>query len=304
MKEIFKITISLTAVCLVAAIILGVVYAKTEHARKENEAKIEQQTIRDLLGFGEGAGQKAPSDLRVYAVYRYVLTDAKGSNSLGYVLPIKEGGYVIAEIDLDGKPGKIYKIDADAAKLAERSTRDLAVKAALPPDVKAVYAQTLFIANLGDKRLGYVIPGVTQGFKTFIKLMVSLDPSFTVTGIAITESEEDPGLGAEIEQNYFKNQFAGKTLEILKELKVVKDPLPNDYLAALDPAVAAKRGLSKEQVKEIKEKHLKDDIYALTGATISSRAVTLGVKDTVRKFVYRIGILEDAIKKENLQVAF
>ena len=304
MKEIFKITISLTAVCLVAAIILGVVYAKTEHARKENEERIEQQTIRDLLGFKEGSGTKAPADLKVYAVYRYVLTDSKGRNSLGYLLPVKEGGYVLAEIDLDGKPGKTYKIEGDAAKLADRSARDAAVKAALPGDIRAVYAQTLFIANLGDKRLGYVIPGVTQGFKTFIKLMVSLDPSFTVTGIAITESEEDPGLGAEIEQNYFKNQFAGKTLDVLKELKVIKEPLPSDYLAALDPAVAAKRGLTKEQVKEIKEKHLKDDIYALTGATISSRAVTTGVKDTVRKFVYRIGILDDAIKKENLHVAF
>lgn len=289
---------------MVAAIILGVVYAKTEHARKENEERIEQQTIRDLLGFRKGAGKEAPAELKVYAVYRYVLTDAKGHNSLGYLMPLKEGGYVLAEIDLDGRPGKTCKIDADAAKLTDKTVRDAAVKSSLPGDVKSVYAQTLFIANLGDKRLGYVIPGVTQGFKTFIKLMVSLDPDLTVTGIAITESEEDPGLGAEIEQNYFKNQFAGKTLEVLKELKVVKEPLPSDYLAALDPAVAARRGLTKEQVKEIKEKHMKDDIYALTGATISSRAVTTGVKDTVRKFVYRIGILDDAIKKENLQVAF
>jgi len=304
MKEIFKITISLTVVCLVAAIILGVVYAKTEHARKENEERIEQQTIRELLGFRQESGKKAPVDLKIYAVYRYVLTDPKGVNTLGYLIPLKEGGYVLAEIDLDGKPGKTYKIDADAAKLSDRTARDAAVKAALPSSMKAVYAQALFVANLGEKRLGYVIPGVTQGFKTFVKLMVSLDPSFTVTGVAITESEEDPGLGAEIEHNYFKNQFAGKTLEILKELKVVKEPLPSDYLAALDPAVAARRGLSKEQVKEIKEKHLKDDIYALTGATISSRAVTTGVRDTVRKFVYRIGILDGAIKKENLHVAF
>ena len=80
-----------------------------------------------------------------------------------------------------------------------------------------------------------MIPGVTQGFKTFIKLMVSLDPKFTVTGIAITESEEDPGLGAEIEQNYFRNQFVGKSVDILKNLKVVKDPLPPEYLKVLEP---------------------------------------------------------------------
>ncbi|MDQ1237885.1 MAG: H+/Na+-translocating ferredoxin:NAD+ oxidoreductase subunit [Thermodesulfobacteriota bacterium] len=304
MKEIFKITISLTMVCVVAALILGAVYAKTEHVRKENEEKIQQQTIRDLLGFSGKGDNKAPENLRVYAVYRYVLSDSKGGILLGYLMPLKDKGFVLAEIDLEGKPGKTYLVEGDAVKLAERPARDAAVQAVLPKDVRAVYAQTLFIANLGDQRLGYVIPGVTQGFKTFIKMMVSLDPNFTVTGIAITESEEDPGLGAEIEQNYFRNQFRGKTVESLKDLKVVKEPLPDDYFMALDPMVAAKKGLSPEKISGIKEKHIKDDIYALTGATISSKAVTNGVKDTVRKFVYRLGILNDAIKKENMQVAF
>lgn len=304
MKEIFKITISLTMVCVAAALILGAVYAKTEHVRKENEEKIQQQTIRQLLGFGGEGGSKAPENLRVYAVYRYVLSDPKGGTRLAYLMPLKDKGFVLAEIDLEGKPGKTFAVEGDPAKLAERPVRDAAIQAVLPKDVRAVYAQTLFIANLGDQRLGYVVPGVTQGFKTFIKMMVSLDPNFTVTGIAITESEEDPGLGAEIEQNYFRNQFTGKTVEFLRDLKVVKDPLPDDYFQALDPLVAAKKGLSEEKIKEIKEKHIKDDIYALTGATISSRAVTNGVKDTVRKFVYRLGILNDAIKKENMQVAF
>ena len=178
------------------------------------------------------------------------------------------------------------------------------MKAALPKGYKATYASTVYIADLGDKRLGYVVPGVTQGFKTFIQLMVSLDPNFTVTGIAITESKEDPGLGAEIQQDFFRNQFVGKTQDVLKNLKVVKEPLPEDYVPALEPEKAKRLGLSPDKIKEIKEKHLKDDIYALTGATISSRAVTNGVKDTVRKFVYRIEILSDAVKQQNIQVAF
>jgi len=302
MKEIVKITFSLTIVCVMAAFILGAVYAKTEHIRKENEEKIEHETIEGLLGFGPG--KKAPDNLKIYPVYRYVINDAKGNPRLGYLMPMKEKGYLLAEIELSGKLRTVIPVEADASKLSERASRDSVVNSALPKDLKAVYAQALFIANLGDKRLGYVIPGVTQGFKTFIKLMVSLDPNLTVTGIAITESEEDPGLGAEIEQSYFKNQFAGKTQEVLKNLKVVKEPLPSDYFAVLDPPKAARQGLANDQIREIKEKHIKDDIYALTGATISSRAVTNGVKDTVRKFVYRLEILGDAIKKDNIQVAF
>jgi len=302
MKEIVKIVLSLTAVCVAAALILGAVFAKTEHIRKENEEKLREATIQSLLGYGTGV--QKPGDLKIFDVHRYVITDEKGTTVLGYLLPLKDKGFALVEIDLSGKPGKIMPVTADAAQLAERSSRDQVINGVLPKGSKAIYAETLSIANLGDKRLGYVVPGVTQGFKTFIKLMVSLSPDFTVTGIAITESEEDPGLGAEIQQDFFRNQFVGKTVEILKGLKVIKEPLPTDYLDVLEPAKAKKERLTKDQIHAVKEKHLKDDIYALTGATISSRAVTNGVRDTVRKFVYRLDILADALKQENVQVAF
>jgi len=302
MKEIFKITLSLTVVCVVASVILGAVFAKTEKVRKENKEKEEAEIVQSLLGYGHD--KKAPEDLKVYAVYRYVIKDAKGGTLLGYLLPLKEKGYVLAEIDLTGKPGKIYPVDADAAKVAERTTRDEAINAVLPQGAKATYAQTLYIADVGGKRLGYVVEGRTPGFKTFIELMVSLNPEFNLNGIAIVKHEEDPGLGAEIVQDYFKNQFKDKPLDVVKNLKVVKEPIPDDYLVFLEPAKRQKSGLSEDQLSEIKGKHLKDDIYALTGATISTRALTTGVVDTVRKFVYRIDILKDAIQKENIQVAF
>jgi Na+-translocating ferredoxin:NAD+ oxidoreductase subunit G len=302
MKEILKITASLTAVCVAAALILGMVFAKTEHARKEIEEGLKEQTIQSLLGFGEG--KKPPADLKIYPIYRYVVKDDKGQTVLAYLLPLKDKGQVFAEIDLEGKPGKVYPVAGDAVALADQAARDNAIQAAVPKGTVITYAQTLYIANLGDKRLGYVIPGVTQGFKTFIQLMVSLDPKFTVTGIEIVKSEEDPGLGDEIKQEFFKNQFDGKTVDILKGLKVVKEPLPEDYLPALDPAKAKAAGLTEDKVKQIKEKHLKDDIYALTGATISSRAVVNGVRDTAIKFVYRLGILSNAVKQQNISVAF
>lgn len=302
MKEIVKIVLSLTTVCVAAALILGAVFAKTDRLRKINEEKLREETIQSLLGYGPGV--KKPADLKIFDVQRYVITDDKGATVLGYMLPLKEKGFALAEIDLSGKPGKVIPVTADAAQAAERSSRDAAINAALPKGSKATYAETLSIANLGDKRLGYVVPGVTQGFKEAIKLMVSLDPNFNVTGMAIVDAKEDPGLGAEIQQEYFRNQFVGKTMELLKTLKVIKEPLPTDYLDVLEPAKAKQEGLTRDQIREIKQKHAKDDIYALTGATISSRAVTNGVKDTVRKVVYRLDILTRALKQENLQVAF
>ncbi len=56
--------------------------------------------------------------------------------------------------------------------------------------------------------------------------MVSLAPDFTVTGVAILEMKEDPGLGDGIKKDYFRNQFVGKTQDLLKNLKVVKEPAP------------------------------------------------------------------------------
>lgn len=300
MKDIFKITISLTGVCIAAAIILGIVFTQTEAARKHIEEKRKEETIQGLLGYG--GGKKAPADLKVTGVHRYVLTDSKAGTQLGYVLPTEGGKFVMVRVDLSGKPLKTIPIAASPQEMADEGARNVAVKKAMPDGIKADYAETFYVAELGDKRLGYVLPGITQGFKTFVKMMVSLNPDFTVTGVAITESEEDPGLGAEIEQNYFRNQFVGKTLEMLKTLKVIKKPLPQDYVQVLEPARAAK--LSSEKVKEIKEEHVKDDIYALTGATISSRAVTRGVKSTVKKFVYRFYILTKAVEQENVRVAF
>jgi Na+-translocating ferredoxin:NAD+ oxidoreductase subunit G len=302
MKDTIKITASLTGVCILAALILGAVFAKTDHARKENEERMKEETIHSLLRFGEDA--KGSADLKVYSVHRYVVRDEKGTMSLAYLVPEKDKGFALVGVDLSGKAGKVVPVPGDAAVMAEEATRNRAVEGVLPKGSKATYADTTYVANVGDKRLGYVVPGVTQGFKTFVKYMVSLDPKFTLMGVAITESEEDPGLGAEIQKNYFRNQFVGKSLDVLKELKVVKEPLPPDYLPVLEPAKAKLAGLTPDQIREIKAKHIKDDIYALTGATISSNAVTNGVKSTVKKFVYRLGILDEAIKQENVKVAF
>ena len=302
MKEIIKITLSLTGVCIAAALILGAVYTQTERPRQAVEKKQNEEVIEGLLGYGHG--KHAPSDLVVYRIDRYVVQDAKGQTLLGYVLPVKDGKFTLTLLDLGGKPVDKMPVTATAAELENKGTRNAAVKAALPKGSEATYADTYYIADQGGKRLGYVLPGITQGFKTFIKLMVSLDSKFAVTGVAITESEEDPGLGAEIQQDYFRNQFKGKTQDQLAKLKVIKEPLPDEYFNVLDPKKTKKLWIKAEEITKIKEKHLPDDIYALTGATISSRAVTRGVQDTVRKFAYRFDLLKKAIEQEKIPVAF
>jgi electron transport complex protein RnfG len=149
---------------------------------------------------------------------------------------------------------------------------------------------------LGDKRVAYLLPGEFTGFKTFIEVMLALDPQFEIIGLEIMEDEEDPGLGAEIAQNYFKNQFKNKSFERLKNLTVVKEPLPDDYSRYLE----APDTLNPEELESIRNQYRDKDIYALTGATISSRAVTNGAKNMVKRFAYRIKILDEVIASQQI----
>jgi electron transport complex protein RnfG len=128
--------------------------------------------------------------------------------------------------------------------------------------------------------------------------MLAVDPQFTIIGLEILEHEEDPGLGAEIEQKYFKNQFRGKPLEAIKKIDVVKEPIPADYLNALND------GLSEDEIRKFEEQYKDKNIYALTGATISSRSVSNGVRGIVTKFVYRINVLDGILKEQQTAVPF
>ena len=134
--------------------------------------------------------------------------------------------------------------------------------------------------------------------------MLALKPDFDILGLEIMEHEEDPGLGGEIEQDYFKNQFKEKPFELLKTLKVVKEPLPDEFKRVLEAAQGEENNISDVEAKEIRKKYQDKDIYALTGATISSRAVTVGVKNMVKKFAYRLKTLDAVISAQEVPVAF
>jgi len=105
-----------------------------------------------------------------------------------------------------------------------------------------------FAAEKAGKVIGYVVPGETKGYGGAIKMQVAVSTDGKVIDYNILTSNETPGLGDNAAKEPFKSQLKGKTV---KNLTVVKDPSD------------------------------KEDIQAMTGATISSRAVTKGVKEAV-----------------------
>lgn len=94
------------------------------------------------------------------------------------------------------------------------------------------------IYQAGDA--GYVVEVLPSGFGGNLDMMVGVDASQTVTGVSIISHSETSGLGANATDETWRSQFQGKS----GVLAVTKDG---------------------------------GEINAITGATITSRAVTSGV---------------------------
>jgi electron transport complex protein RnfG len=307
MKEIVKITIGLTLTCLIAAGIMGGVFIITAKAKKHNEYLNFKENILVLLGYDQN--NPAPDSLQLCTVYRYLIYQGD-KTSLGYMLPVKLKDakgirYQFIRLNVSGQFIDKFDLDIESAQSNDSKDREKAIVAALPEDVSQIsFADRFIVAANKDKRLAYLLPGKTPGFKTHINFMLALNSQYGIIGLQVLEHQEDPGLGAEIEQEYFKNQFTGKDSERLKTLKVIKEPLPDEQLKFLEKRKWTKDAYSEKDIKSLQAKYQDKDICAITGATISSVAVVNGVKNVVTKFVYRVKILEEIISKQDISVAF
>ncbi len=107
--------------------------------------------------------------------------------------------------------------------------------------------------------LGYAFLASGNGYQGEIRIMVGITPSFdTLTGIEILKSSETPGLGAEITRDPFKEQF-------------------RDLSA----------GTSIAYTKGTPSAH--NEIQAITGATVSTRAVVTIINDRIAHLRKTIG---------------
>ncbi len=149
------------------------------------------------------------------------------------------GGFILAAVFAKASP-MIYKNN-------EKAEQD-ALKMLIPgADFSKLGDWTIhdkhakyFEAKKEGRTVGYVVQSFGKGYSSYINTMVAVDKDFKVQKINILGHGETPGLGDEIETDSFKGQFKDKDLN---HLKVVKT-------------------------------ETKEDIQAISGATISSRAVT------------------------------
>ncbi len=154
-----------------------------------------------------------------------------------------------AKIDANKKQATFAQIPALVSDADPSKTQELSI---VGSDGKPARIYQVFDAS--GKHIGWVFPGNGQGFGDAITLIIGLNSEAdTLTGLYVLDQKETPGLGNFIQSEDFCTQFNGKN---------VTSPLSASAGEPTDP----------QQVK------------AVTGATISSKAVCDIVNETVSKY--------------------
>jgi electron transport complex protein RnfG len=264
-RELARIVWSMTVACLVGAAVLGVVYLGTDRYRRAAAEATERGAIRDMLDLDARA--------RLVEVHQYLAPRARQ--------------VVYLAAPFGGASGRAREVTftLDGALAGERS---LPAPVAEPRDL--VRLGRIFVALRGRETAGFVVEGRSQGYKAPIRFFVALKPDFAIVDMRVIETQDDPGLGAEVAQPWFREQYVGRTAEEIANLTVTRDPMPEDWKAAL-VAFARRAPDGPARHRDLLQRERTRPIYAVTGATISSRAVTDGVKSTVDHFRRRWWLL-------------
>ncbi len=116
------------------------------------------------------------------------------------------------------------------------------------PDVEEVYE-----GRSGSSVVGYTIKTMPKGYGGEIEVTTGINLEGNISGVSIGVMTETPGLGAKITEQSYLNQYVGKSVDSF--INVIKSGQPSD-----------------------------DEIVAISGATITSDAVTRGVNEAIRVF--------------------
>ncbi|MCK4851734.1 MAG: FMN-binding protein [Candidatus Omnitrophica bacterium] len=146
----------------------------------------------------------------------------------------------------------IPKIEANVREETKEAIESIFPGAA---KIEKIEGKEIFrVEDAGGRLLGYAFPAEGNGYQGIIKLIAGTDPDISVIkGMKVLESQETPGLGAEIDSKDFRAQFAGLSIE--RPVEYVKNRKPEKPY----------------------------QIEAITGATISSRAVVTILNNGIRE---------------------
>jgi Na+-translocating ferredoxin:NAD+ oxidoreductase subunit G len=264
-REIVRIAINLAMVCAAGAVVLGGIFMGTERVSRAARLAGERNAVGALLALPAGA--------HVLEVRQFLAA---------------ERGEVVYRA---GEYGDEKTLPREIVFTLDGAVRSNGPAASAAPAAGLAPLGRTFVAYANGALAGFVVEGESRGYKNRIRFFVALDSAFVVQGVRVVEHEEDPGLGAEVATGWFQAQFTGRTADQVAALDVTRDPMPEDWRAAL--GTLAGEGPVAWRAKHaglLAREHARP-VYAVTGATISSRALTRGVRTTVEHFRRRWALL-------------
>lgn len=213
MRDVLKLTVLLTVVCLLNGLALGLVYEVTRGAIANTAARTLTESLKVVVPKAD-----------------------RFSETKEYPLP-KEcslaGGRAIAYREAYSRSGEV---------------------------------------------IGYALVGERQGYQSILKVLVGINPQGVIQGVKVLEQAETPGLGSRIDElkvsetiwtciaNLFKRENAGAANQ--------RPWFQEQY-----------RGLTAGEITLLRPSQDGKGIHALTGATITSRALTQAVRDSIEAFL-------------------
>lgn len=150
----------------------------------------------------------------------------------------------VEKMDAQGRIA-VFSEDTDFVKLDADKVKSLSSDYSIISQV--------FQAQKGGQVIGYAIKTNPSGYGGPIELTVGISTDGSLTGIYVGNNSETPGLGAKASLPAFKDQFKGKKID--------------------SPLEVIKSGQAKD-----------NQIQAISGATITSKAVTAGVNTAINLY--------------------
>jgi electron transport complex protein RnfG len=106
-------------------------------------------------------------------------------------------------------------------------------------------AAKYFAATKDGKTIGYIVQSFGKGYSSYINTFIAVDKDFKVTKVKILDQKETPGLGDVIEEDDFTNRLIGKDVEHLKALKTET----TEYVQAVTGATISSRAVTDDAVR-------------------------------------------------------
>jgi electron transport complex protein RnfG len=268
--EVLRIAATMTVVCALAGAILGASFLVTHRYREAADRRAERGAILDLL--------QLDSSATVLEIRQYLSADGR------------QVVYRTAPLGAPAEREIVFGLDG-----ALLTAGPVPVSRSADGKRPLVPLGRMFAATRAGAPAGFVVEGETRGYKNKIRFFIGLNSDFEIAGVRVVEHEEDPGLGAEVATRAFTGQYLGRTADDVAALTVTRDPMPEDWRAALATLARTPAARWRERNEALVERESAKPVYAVTGATISSRALTDGVRETVDHFRRRWALLAPAL---------